>query len=102
MYYAPSDLTGVDRLTFNGYIRPDGGEVFDLPFDQDVTVIAEIPDPRDPTQVYTAFNGTVPAGSVSSRATKYRYLARDPGDQRAGLTKGDGLQDLRLPVHRRD
>ena len=98
MYYAPSDLTGVDRLTFNGYIRPVGGEVFDLPFDQDVTVIAEIPDPQNPTQVYSAFIGTVPAGSVSSAASKYRYLARGPGSQRAGLRDGVASQDLRLFV----
>jgi hypothetical protein len=79
MYYAPSDLIGVDRLTFNGYIRPETGEVFTLPFDQDVTVIAEIPDPDDPARVYTAFTGTVPAGSVSSNSSKYRYLARGSG-----------------------
>jgi hypothetical protein len=69
-----------DRLTIMGELEP---ELDMLPFEKELTVTIEAPDPYDPYNTLLIYAETIPAGAsvTSSGASRYVYKTSTPGIQ---------------------
>jgi hypothetical protein len=65
----------IDRFSTVGYLQIMAGETFTMPFDKDVRITADVPDPRPnhSGEKLRIFTQTIPAGTVTGTA-KYRYV----------------------------
>jgi hypothetical protein len=68
----------IDRFSIVANLLKEKTEIFEMPYNTDVTVTVKVPDPRDPTKQIQLFTQTVPAGTVTG-SSKYRYLPGFPG-----------------------
>ncbi len=77
-YFGSPDYDDLDRMSVVGYLKKDSEDVFEMPFDKDVTAKVEVPEPGDPSVMRQIFTQTIPAGTVSG-TTKYRYVKSGGG-----------------------
>ena len=72
-YFGGPDYDNLDRMSVVANLMKDSEEVFQIPFDKDVTATVAIRDPEDSSTFRQIFAQTIPAGTVSG-STKYRYV----------------------------
>lgn len=70
-YFGGPDYDNLDRMSVVAYLKKDAEEVFEMPFDKDVTLKVEVPESGDPSVMRQIFVETIPAGTISG-TTKYR------------------------------
>jgi Ca2+-binding RTX toxin-like protein len=72
------DNTNKDRFSISGSLK----EQFDeMPFNEDVTLFVEIPDPREPTENLILFRQIIPAFTVTG-TKRYLFRSGEPGIQK--------------------
>jgi hypothetical protein len=76
-FFYKENITERDRLSITGLKKP---KFHEMPFDKDVTVTVEVPDPQQPTNTLQIFSQTIPKNTVSG-TKKYRFRSGDSGIQ---------------------
>ena len=90
-YFGGSDYDDLDRMSTVAYLMKDADEVFEMPFDKDVTAKIEVPEPSDPSTLRQLFIQTIPAGTISG-TTKYRYVKSGGGIREMVFQKSTSTQ----------
>ena len=90
--WVPDSYTNLDRFTMGSLLQDNPDKTFQLPFDSDVTISARITDPSSGN--LPLFTYTIPAGTVDSGVSTYRY--RRPGSENSG----SGIRELEFDPRR--